>query len=215
MSRWPMFRYCVAFLRPLKTALADLQYLLQAQPITLADVPRNIEELWRTEDGRARVESSQVGNAGLRSPKRLRDASVGPSDGTSRRPAATPLAWSTYAKICAYADAPSEPGFSGGMVFMALKSSSAAAYFCLKAAPLSSGANANKTKTSISLVLRFKAVIGLRIVEFGLRIADLKTAFLSSIRNPNSTILRFCNQSSTIASASTSTSHSGSMKLTT
>jgi len=45
-----------AFLRPLKTALADLRDLLQAQPVTLADVPRNIEELWRTEDGRARVE---------------------------------------------------------------------------------------------------------------------------------------------------------------
>jgi hypothetical protein len=45
-----------AFLRPLKIALADLQDLLQAHQITLADVPRNIEELWRTEDGRARVE---------------------------------------------------------------------------------------------------------------------------------------------------------------
>jgi uncharacterized protein len=45
-----------AFLRPLKTALADLQDLLQAKPTTLADVPRDIEELWRTEDGRARVE---------------------------------------------------------------------------------------------------------------------------------------------------------------
>jgi len=45
-----------AFLRPLKTALADLQDLLQAQPVTLADVPHNIDELWRTEDGRARVE---------------------------------------------------------------------------------------------------------------------------------------------------------------
>src|ERR1043165_953992 len=45
-----------AFLRPLSTALADLTDLLQAQSITLADVPRNIEELWRTEDGRARVE---------------------------------------------------------------------------------------------------------------------------------------------------------------
>ena len=45
-----------AFLRPLKIALADLQDLLQAHHITLADVPRSIEELWRTEDGRARVE---------------------------------------------------------------------------------------------------------------------------------------------------------------
>jgi hopanoid biosynthesis associated RND transporter like protein HpnN len=45
-----------AFLRPLKTAMADLKDLLQAQTITLADVPHNIEELWRTEDGRARVE---------------------------------------------------------------------------------------------------------------------------------------------------------------
>src|SRR3954462_4679008 len=45
-----------AFLRPVKTALADLQDLLQAKPTTLADVPRDIEELWRTEDGRARVE---------------------------------------------------------------------------------------------------------------------------------------------------------------
>jgi hopanoid biosynthesis associated RND transporter like protein HpnN len=45
-----------AFLRPLKTALADLADLLRAHTITLADVPRNIEELWRTDDGRARVE---------------------------------------------------------------------------------------------------------------------------------------------------------------
>jgi len=45
-----------AFLRPLKTALADLQDLLQAQQISLVDVPREIEELWRTLDGRARVE---------------------------------------------------------------------------------------------------------------------------------------------------------------
>jgi hypothetical protein len=54
----PEMRQKVAgvFLRPLATALADLQDLLQAQHITLADVPHNIEELWRTEDGRARVE---------------------------------------------------------------------------------------------------------------------------------------------------------------
>src|SRR5205807_8962528 len=45
-----------AFLRPLKTALADLQDLLHAHRITLADVPKDIEELWRTPDGRARVE---------------------------------------------------------------------------------------------------------------------------------------------------------------
>ena len=45
-----------AFLSPLKIALADLQDLLQAHPVTLADVPHNIEELWRTKDGRARVE---------------------------------------------------------------------------------------------------------------------------------------------------------------
>src|SRR3989440_2225364 len=45
-----------AFLRPLKTALADLQDLLQAHKITLLDVPKDIEELWRTSDGRARVE---------------------------------------------------------------------------------------------------------------------------------------------------------------
>ena len=45
-----------AFLRPLKTALADLQDLLQAQKISLVDVPHEIEELWRTADGRARVE---------------------------------------------------------------------------------------------------------------------------------------------------------------
>ena len=49
-------RVATAFLRPLKTAIADLQDLLQARHLTLADVPRNIEELWRTEDGRARVE---------------------------------------------------------------------------------------------------------------------------------------------------------------
>ena len=45
-----------AFLRPLKTALADLQDLLQAHPVKLADVPSDIAELWRTADGRARVE---------------------------------------------------------------------------------------------------------------------------------------------------------------
>ena len=45
-----------AFLRPLKTALADLQDLLQAHPVALADVPNDIAELWRTPDGRARVE---------------------------------------------------------------------------------------------------------------------------------------------------------------
>ena len=45
-----------AFLRPLGTALGDLQDLLRAHKVTLADVPRDIEELWRTADGRARVE---------------------------------------------------------------------------------------------------------------------------------------------------------------
>jgi hopanoid biosynthesis associated RND transporter like protein HpnN len=45
-----------AFLRPLGTALGDLQDLLQAHKVTLADVPKEIEELWRTPDGRARVE---------------------------------------------------------------------------------------------------------------------------------------------------------------
>ncbi len=44
------------FLRPLKTALEDLRDLLQAHPITLADIPHDIAELWRTPDGRARVE---------------------------------------------------------------------------------------------------------------------------------------------------------------
>jgi uncharacterized protein len=45
-----------AFLRPLKTALADLKDLLAAHPVTLADVPKEITELWQTPDGRARVE---------------------------------------------------------------------------------------------------------------------------------------------------------------
>jgi predicted RND superfamily exporter protein len=45
-----------AFLRPLKTALADLKDLLQAHPVKLADVPDEISELWVTPDGRARVE---------------------------------------------------------------------------------------------------------------------------------------------------------------
>jgi len=49
-------KVAAAFLRPLKTALADLQDLLQAHPVTLADVPPEIVELWRTPDGRARVE---------------------------------------------------------------------------------------------------------------------------------------------------------------
>ena len=45
-----------AFLRPLKTALADLRDLLHAHPVKLADVPKEIAELWQTPDGRARVE---------------------------------------------------------------------------------------------------------------------------------------------------------------
>src|SRR5689334_21609551 len=45
-----------AFLRPLKTALADLKDLLQAHPVALKDVPQEISELWVTPDGRARVE---------------------------------------------------------------------------------------------------------------------------------------------------------------
>jgi hopanoid biosynthesis associated RND transporter like protein HpnN len=49
-------RAAAAFLRPLQTALADLRDLLQAHKITLLDVPKDIEELWRTADGRARVE---------------------------------------------------------------------------------------------------------------------------------------------------------------
>ena len=49
-------RAASAFLRPLHTALADLRDLLQAHKITLLDVPKDIEELWRTPDGRARVE---------------------------------------------------------------------------------------------------------------------------------------------------------------
>src|SRR5215213_2447087 len=44
------------FLRPLHTALDDLQDLLAAHPIKLADIPRDIAELWRTPDGRTRVE---------------------------------------------------------------------------------------------------------------------------------------------------------------
>jgi uncharacterized protein len=44
------------FLRPLSTALVDLRDLLQAHPVALADVPHEIAELWRTADGRARVE---------------------------------------------------------------------------------------------------------------------------------------------------------------
>ncbi len=44
------------FLRPLKTALEDLKDLIEAHPITIADVPHDIAELWRTADGRARVE---------------------------------------------------------------------------------------------------------------------------------------------------------------
>ena len=49
-------RAASAFLRPLQTALADLRDLLQAHKITLLDVPKDIEELWRTPDARARVE---------------------------------------------------------------------------------------------------------------------------------------------------------------
>ncbi len=49
--KWPR-RSCA----PLKVALADLQDLLQAHPVTLADVPTDIAELWITADGRARVE---------------------------------------------------------------------------------------------------------------------------------------------------------------
>jgi hopanoid biosynthesis associated RND transporter like protein HpnN len=45
-----------AFLRPLRIALGDLQDLIQAYPVKLADVPHDIAELWQTADGRARVE---------------------------------------------------------------------------------------------------------------------------------------------------------------
>jgi hopanoid biosynthesis associated RND transporter like protein HpnN len=49
-------RTAQVFLRPLKTALDDLKDLLQAHPIKLEDIPNDIAELWRTPDGRARVE---------------------------------------------------------------------------------------------------------------------------------------------------------------
>ena len=49
-------------MRPLKTALDDLQDLLQAQPVTLAELPPDIVEQWMTPDGRARVEALPKGD---------------------------------------------------------------------------------------------------------------------------------------------------------
>jgi hopanoid biosynthesis associated RND transporter like protein HpnN len=51
-----------AFVRPLKTALADLKDLLTATPVKLDDVPKDIRELWQTPDGRARVEALPKGD---------------------------------------------------------------------------------------------------------------------------------------------------------
>jgi hopanoid biosynthesis associated RND transporter like protein HpnN len=50
------------FLRPLKTALENLQDLLHAHRVTLADIPADIVEHWQTKDGRARVEALPKGD---------------------------------------------------------------------------------------------------------------------------------------------------------
>src|SRR5213078_1974060 len=51
-----------AFVRPLRTALADLKDLLTAHTITLEQLPREIVEQWVTPDGRARVEALPKGD---------------------------------------------------------------------------------------------------------------------------------------------------------
>jgi hopanoid biosynthesis associated RND transporter like protein HpnN len=51
-----------AFTRPLKTALDDLKDLMRAHTVTLAEIPHDIVELWRTADGRARVEALPKGD---------------------------------------------------------------------------------------------------------------------------------------------------------
>jgi hopanoid biosynthesis associated RND transporter like protein HpnN len=55
-------RTAEVFLRPLKTALENLQDLLSAHPITLKDIPADIVEHWQTSDGRARVEALPKGD---------------------------------------------------------------------------------------------------------------------------------------------------------
>jgi uncharacterized protein len=51
-----------AFVAPLLTALEELKASLQAQPITLDNLPRELVSEWVTSDGRARVEVSPAGD---------------------------------------------------------------------------------------------------------------------------------------------------------
>ena len=55
-------RTAPVFLRPLKTALENLQDLLHAHTVTLKDLPADIVEQWRTQDGRARIEALPKGD---------------------------------------------------------------------------------------------------------------------------------------------------------
>ncbi len=51
-----------AFVRPLRTALADLKDLVTAHAVTLEQLPHEIVEQWVTPDGRARVEALPKGD---------------------------------------------------------------------------------------------------------------------------------------------------------
>lgn len=56
-------RAAAAFAVPLKTALAGVRLLLQADTITADNIPQDIKANWITSDGRARVEAHPKGDA--------------------------------------------------------------------------------------------------------------------------------------------------------
>jgi hopanoid biosynthesis associated RND transporter like protein HpnN len=56
-------RAAAAFAAPLKTALAGMRLLLQADTITADNIPQDIKANWITSDGRARVEAHPKGDA--------------------------------------------------------------------------------------------------------------------------------------------------------
>jgi hypothetical protein len=55
-------KVAATFVVPLKTALEDLRDLLEAQPVSLKTLPREITSDWETSDGRARVEALPKGD---------------------------------------------------------------------------------------------------------------------------------------------------------
>ena len=53
-----------AFIMPIKSDLDDIRNYLQAKPITIANLPRDIALSWRNPDGRIRVEALPKGDPG-------------------------------------------------------------------------------------------------------------------------------------------------------